>query len=155
MTTACAAGAPLRVGEPAPLFSLRAHPSGRVDLADYVGRRNVLLAFYPRDDSPVCIQEMCALSDNLDRFNSAGTHVFGVSRDSIASHETFADKYGLNLPLLSDEDGEVARAYGTLRDERGYCDRVLFVIDRDGVVRHVHEGMPAVEDLLNVVRRLS
>ncbi len=154
MITACAA-APLCVGDPAPLFSLRAHPSGRVDLADYVGQRNVLLAFYPRDDSPVCIQEMCALSDNLDRFNSAGTHVFGVSRDPVASHETFADKYGLNLPLLSDEDGEVARAYGALSEERGHCERVLFVIDRAGVVRHVHEGMPAVEDLLNVVRRLS
>jgi thioredoxin-dependent peroxiredoxin len=155
MTTACAAGAPLCVGDPAPLFSLRAWPSGRVDLADYAGQRNVLLAFYPRDDSPVCIQEMCALSDNMDRFNSAGTHVFGVSRDTVASHETFADKYGLNLPLLSDEDGEVARAYGALRGERGHCDRVLFVIDRGGVIRHVHEGMPAVEDLLNVVRRLS
>ncbi|HZY86575.1 MAG TPA: peroxiredoxin [Gemmataceae bacterium] len=155
MSTACAARARLCVGEPAPLFSLRAHPSGRVDLADYAGQRNVLLAFYPRDDSPVCIQEMCALSDNLDRFNSAGTHVFGVSRDSLASHETFADKYGLNLPLLSDEDGEVARAYGALRGARGHCERVLFVIDRGGLVRHVHEGMPSVADLLTAVRRLN
>jgi peroxiredoxin Q/BCP len=155
MTTACAAATPLCVGDPAPLFSLPAHPSGRVDLADYFGQRNVLLAFYPRDDSPICIQEMCALSDNMDRFNSAGTHVFGVSRDSVASHETFADKYGLNLPMLSDEDGDVARAYGALRDDRDFCERVLFVIDRAGVVRHVHEGMPSVEDLLAVVRRLS
>jgi thioredoxin-dependent peroxiredoxin len=155
MTPACAAATHLCVGDPAPLFSLRAWPSGRVDLADYVGQRNVLLAFYPKDDSPVCIQEMCALSDNLDRFNSAGTHVFGVSRDSVASHEAFADKYGLNLPLLSDEDGAVARAYGALRSGRAYCERVLFVIDRRGVVRHVHEGMPAVEDLLTAVRRLT
>ena len=155
MTTACAAATPLCAGDPAPLFSLRAHPSGRVDLADYAGHRNVLLAFYPRDDSPVCIQEMCALSDNLDRFNSAGAHVFGVSRDSVASHETFADKYGLNLPLLSDEDGEVARTYGALVEERGHCERVLFVIDCGGIIRHVHEGMPSVEDLLDVVRRLS
>jgi peroxiredoxin Q/BCP len=154
MTPVCAA-THLGVGEAAPLFSLRAWPSGRVDLADYAGQRNVLLAFYPRDDSPVCVQEMCALSDNLDRFNSAGAHVFGVSRDSLASHETFADKYGLNLPLLSDEDGEVARAYGAWQWERGHCERVLFVIDRDGVVRHVHEGMPAVEDLLIAVRRLT
>ncbi len=155
MTTACAAATPLCVGDPAPLFSLRAHPSGRVDLADYVGHRNVLLAFYPRDDSPVCIQEMCALSDNMDRFNSAGTHVFGVSRDSVASHETFADKYGLNLPLLADEDGEVARAYGAMSEERDHCERVLFVVDRSGVIRHVHEGMPSVEDLLGVVRELD
>jgi peroxiredoxin Q/BCP len=91
----------------------------------------------------------------MDRFNSAGTHVFGVSRDSVASHETFADKYGLNLPLLSDEDGEVARAYGAMNDDRGHCERVLFVIDCAGAIRHVHEGMPVVEDLLNVVRRLS
>jgi peroxiredoxin len=155
MTPACAVATHLCVGDPAPLFSLHAWPSGRVDLADYVGQRNVLLAFYPRDDSPVCIQEMCALSDNLDRFNSAGTHVFGVSCDSVASHETFADKYGLNLPLLSDEDGEAARAYGALHEEGGHCERVLFVIDRRAVVRHVHEGMPSVEDLLTAVRRLS
>lgn len=144
----------LNIGDAAPAFDLAAYPSGRFTLADFAGKRNILLAFYPKDDTPGCTREMCAFSDDLARFLDANTAVLGVSCDDVASHSAFAQKYKLGITLLADVDGTVGKAYGAIGD-RPVADRVLFVIDKEGVVRHIHKGMPDNNGLLSVIQGLS
>jgi peroxiredoxin Q/BCP len=144
-----------RLGEPAPDFDLPAHPAGRVRLADYRGKSNVILAFYPKDDTPGCTREMCAFSADLDQFAELGTVVFGVSFDDAASHANFAAKHNISIPLLADVGGKVSAAYGAARLGADYADRVLFLIDKQGIVRHVHHGMPTNLTLLQALQGLN
>ncbi|HEY9867925.1 MAG TPA: peroxiredoxin [Candidatus Obscuribacterales bacterium] len=143
-----------QVGEPAPKFKLPAYPSGTISLDDYAGKKNVILAFYPKDDTPGCTKEMCSFSEDLSHFEAAGTQVLGISCDSVSSHQSFAGKFSLKQPLLSDGEGTVARAYGVVREGRAMANRVLFVIDKSGIIRHVVEGMPENADLLELVKKL-
>ena len=105
----------LHEGDPAPAFDLPAHPQGRVTLAEFRGKKNVLLAFYPEDDTPDCTREMCGFSTDIGPFASANTAVLGISCDNVTRHAAFAAKYGLSVVLLADEDCAVGRAYGAVR----------------------------------------
>jgi thioredoxin-dependent peroxiredoxin len=145
----------LKVGDKAPKFSLPAHPAGNVTLESFQGKKNVILAFYPKDDTPGCTKEMCSFSDDLGKFNSAGTEVLGISVDDSTSHGEFAAKHKLNQRLLADTDKKVSQAYGAIKADKPYTERILFVIDKQGVIRHIHEGMPSNEELLTVVQGLK
>jgi peroxiredoxin Q/BCP len=145
----------LREGDAAPAFDLPAHPGGRVALADYRGKKNVILAFYPKDDTPGCTREMCNFSTDSRRFTEADTVVLGISRDNVTSHGAFAAKYGLDVVLLADTDGAVGTAYGAVYGGRAMPDRILFVIDKEGIIRHVYRGMPENGVLLSVLRKLG
>lgn len=144
----------LNIGDQAPKFSLPAHPSGTISLDDFLGKKNVILAFYPKDDTPGCTKEMCTFSDDLSKFNDAGTQVLGISCDTMDSHGKFAAKHNLQLPLLADDKQTVAKAYGAVREGRENADRVLFLIDKEGTIRYIHNGMPSNEELLEMVRKL-
>lgn len=98
---------------------------------------------------------MCSFSGDLSRFDDASTVVLGISCDNVESHSDFTTKYDLKTPLLADTDGAVCRSYGVLQGQPGYPERVLFVIDRQGVVRHVHQGMPDNDALLGVIQGLA
>src|SRR5271156_1131431 len=100
-------------GDVAPKFKLPAYPAGTVSLDDYLGKKNVILAFYPKDDTPGCTKEMCAFSEDLSKFETANTVVLGISCDKVDSHETFSGKFALKQVLLADEHGEIGKAYGT------------------------------------------
>src|SRR4051794_28332854 len=130
------------VGDRAPLFSLPDQGGGTVSLSDFFGVRNVVLAFYPRDDTPGCTLEMCAFSQDLERFSAADLQVLGISCDSVESHAGFTTKHRLAVPLLADVGGEVARAYGVFDEAKQRARRVLFVIDPTGGGRSLLEGMP-------------
>jgi peroxiredoxin Q/BCP len=145
----------LKVGDKAPKFKLHAYPSGQVALDDFAGKKNVILAFYPKDDTPGCTKEMCAFSDDLSKFSAAGTEVLGISVDDLGSHGQFAGKHKLNQRLLADPDKQVSTAYGALKPDKAYTDRILFVIDKQGTIRHIHEGMPTNSELLDMVKSLS
>src|ERR1700688_4399152 len=95
------------VGQPAPRFELTAFPSGNVKLADYAGKKNVILAFYPKDSTPGCTIEMCGFSKDLSKFASTDTEVLGISCDSVNSHEKFAGRFKLKQNLLADPGGVV------------------------------------------------
>jgi len=142
-------------GEAAPPFDLPAHPRGRVALADFRDKHNVILAFYPKDDTPGCTREMCGFSADRDKFAEAGAVVLGISCDDIASHRVFAAKYTLSITLLADADRVAGAAYGTVQGDRDSARRVLFVIDRAGIIRHVHQGMPDNAALLELLRGLG
>ncbi|HEY9784391.1 MAG TPA: peroxiredoxin [Candidatus Obscuribacterales bacterium] len=142
-------------GDQAPRFNLKSYPPGEVKLDDYIGKKNVILAFYPKDDTPGCTKEMCTFSEDLSKFENANTVVFGISCDDVASHEKFATKYDLKHKLLADEGGRVGRQYGTVTEGKSNASRVLFVIDKKGMIQRIIEGMPDNNQLLEIVSKLG
>jgi len=131
------------VGQAAPAFTLPAHPEGSIKLRQFKGQKNVILYFYPRDDTPGCTTEACGFRDNLAALESADTVVLGVSSDSVESHRKFAAKFGLTFPLLADEDHSVCEKYGVWVEKNMYgkksmgIQRATFLIGKDGQVARV------------------
>jgi peroxiredoxin Q/BCP len=120
-------------GDPAPDFELDG-TAGRFRLSEHRGERVVLL-FYPGDHTPVCTRQFCSYRDNADDFAALDATVVGISSQSVESHESFAAEHGLNVPLLADEDGAVAQAYGAHAPVLG-TKRAAIVVDEQGVVRY-------------------
>lgn len=145
----------LQVGQDAPSFKLKAYPSGEYSLDQFKGKKNVILAFYPKDDTPGCTTENCAFRDDLSKFENTNTQVFGISCDDLKSHEAFSKKFKFTHPLLADVAGEIARKYGTFQDTKGYSSRKLFIIDKNGKVQKIIDGMPTNSELLEFVKNLK
>jgi thioredoxin-dependent peroxiredoxin len=122
-----------REGDPAPDFELPGTGGKTYRLADYRGRK-LVLAFYPGDFTPVCTKQFCSYRDEGDRLDAIDAAVLGISPQSVASHERFAQEKSLNVPLLADEDKRVAKAYGIVAGPM--VRRATFVIDEEGIVRH-------------------
>ena len=127
-----------QIGDPAPDFEL-AGTDGTFRLSEHRGER-VILLFYPGDNTPVCARQFCSYRDNPDAFSQLGATAVGISSQSIESHEKFRDKHGLTVPLLADEDGAVAKAYGARRPVGG-TNRVVVIVDEQGIVRHRHDPL--------------
>ncbi len=131
------------VGSKAPAFDLPAYPEGRYKLSQFKGKQNVVLYFYPKDDTPGCTTEACEFRDKIDTFEAADTLVLGVSCDNLDSHEKFGDKFDLPFPLLSDEDHAVAEKYGVWVEKNMYgrksmgVQRATFLIDKQGKIAAV------------------
>lgn len=126
----------LAPGDPAPDFALQSGEGEEVRLSGLRGRW-VVIYFYPADDTPGCTAESCAFRDHHDDFVEAGATVLGVSSDSVDSHKSFAAKHDLPFSLLSDPDGEVRKQWGVRKTLGLLPGRVTFVLDAEGVVRHV------------------
>jgi peroxiredoxin Q/BCP len=150
----------LKPGDKAPSFKLKTTSGGEIASADLRGRKFVLY-FYPKDDTPGCTREACDFRDNLGRLRKEGVEVLGVSKDSLASHEKFRQKYGLPFDLLSDEGNVVARAYGAYGEKTMYGKKVLgtirstYLIDENGRVEAVWSPVKVdghVERVLEGVR---
>lgn len=147
------------VGEEAPDFELAGTGNATYRLSDYRGKW-VILAFYPGDFTPTCTRQFCSYRDGDDRLNELGVEVLGVSPQSVDSHNRFAAKHGLTVPLLADEGREVIRAYG-VGLPGGLVRRSIFIIDPDGVVRYRHvallglhyKDLSALGDALAAVRQ--
>jgi peroxiredoxin Q/BCP len=118
----------IEVGKKAPAFKLESSDGGTVKLADFAGKV-VVLYFYPRDNTPGCTVEAEGFRDAVPALKKLGAVVLGVSKDSIASHCKFRDKYDLNVPLLSDPDGKVLEAYGA------WGDKVMYGKKMKGIIR--------------------
>jgi len=129
-------GAPVAPGMRAPGFEARDQHGRSVRLADYAGKSNVVLYFYPKDDTPGCTREACSLRDGYPAILAAGAVVLGVSADGVDSHSAFAARYGLPFPILADPEGKLLRAYGVKWPLLTLAHRVTFIIDRQGIVRH-------------------
>jgi thioredoxin-dependent peroxiredoxin len=125
--------AKLNVGDPAPDFELPGTGAKTYRLSDYRGRK-LILAFYPGDFTAVCTRQFCSYRDQAERLDELGADVLGISPQSVDSHERFTQEKSLNVPLLADEDKEVARAYGVVAGPM--VRRAIFVIDEEGIVRH-------------------
>jgi thioredoxin-dependent peroxiredoxin len=125
------------VGEPAPDFELEG-TDGRFCLADHRGRRVVLL-FYPGDNTPVCTKQFCSYRDRAEDLAGLDAVVVGISSQDLESHEAFRQRHGLNVPLLADLDGAVAKAYGARAPVIGATRRAVVIVDEDGVVAYRHD----------------
>jgi thioredoxin-dependent peroxiredoxin len=152
----------VEVGKKAPAFTLESSDGGKVKLSDYAGKV-VVLYFYPRDNTPGCTIEAENFRDAIPALKKMGAVVLGVSKDSIASHCKFRDKYKLNFPLLTDADGKVMEAYGAWGDKVMYGKKMkgiirsTVIIDKSGKVAqhwpkvsvkgHVDEVVEAVKAL--------
>jgi peroxiredoxin Q/BCP len=126
----------LKPGDAAPSFSATTQDGSRVSLADYKGKKNLVLFFYVKDNTPGCTREARALRDAAERFAKLGTAIVGVSTNSAESHRRFASNNELEFPLLADTDGTIAKAYGVLRPTK-MAERTTFLIDEKGKIRHV------------------
>lgn len=130
---------PLSVGDKAPVFTAKDTHGTTVSLSDYAGK-NVVLYFYPKDDTPGCTKEACSFRDNYSEYQGKNIAVFGVSADDEVSHQKFTEKFNLPFPLLADVDGSIIKAYDVERG--GYAtpiaSRVTYVIDGSGVISHVY-----------------
>jgi thioredoxin-dependent peroxiredoxin len=150
--------AKLKEGDPAPEFELEGTGGRTFRLSDYRGK-GVVLIFYPGDFTPVCTRQFCSYRDDGDRLDALGIDVIGISPQSVDSHERFTEDHRLTVPLLADEDKSVAKSYGVV-GPGGFIRRATFVVDGEGIVRHVHVSLVGVgfddaEDLERAVAALA
>jgi peroxiredoxin Q/BCP len=150
----------LREGDPAPEFTAATNRSERVSLADYKGR-NVILYFYPRDDTPGCTKEACAFRDDFAAFQRQKAIVLGVSTDSEKSHKKFVEKYQLPFELVSDPDKKIAQAYGAWGEKMFMgvkyqgTHRVTFLIGPDGKIKKIWPKVKPAEHVAEVLAALA
>lgn len=142
------------VGELAPDFTLPGTGGQTYSLSSFRGQP-VVIVFYPGDDSPVCTKQLNSYNNELSAFEGVGAQVLAISAQDMASHESFAAKYGFKFPLLADTDKSVATAYGTV-GPLGFPRRSVFVVDGAGIVRYVHRAIAGltfrpVEELVAAV----
>jgi peroxiredoxin Q/BCP len=146
----------ISVGDKAPDF-VGESTHGRRSLSEYRGR-NVILYFYPRDQTPGCTMESCSLRDGADQIKAYDAGVLGVSTDDVDSHKRFASMHNLNFPLIADPDFSICRRYGVLNEERKVARRVTFVIDKEGIVRHIFPKVDInvhASEVMNVLKSLN
>lgn len=150
----------LQVNDKAPDFTMSVDGGDTVSLSDYKGQ-SLVLYFYPKDDTSGCTKQACGFSENLKAFDTLDCGVLGVSKDSVAKHDKFKAKYGLNFPLASDEDGDVCERYGVWKEKSMYgkkymgIERTTFLIDGNGIIRHIwHKVKVAdhIDDVLQVLK---
>jgi peroxiredoxin Q/BCP len=127
----------IKVGDLAPDFTLSSQFGDNVTLSEYFGKKNIVLFFYPKDESPGCTKEACSFRDSYQQLTDLGAEVLGVSAQSVESHVAFATHYGLPFILLSDKDNRVRELYGVPATMGIIPGRVTYVIDKKGVVRHI------------------
>ncbi len=148
----------VKVGEIAPDFTLTSQTGESVSLKDFQGKKCVVLYFYPKDDTPGCTAEACAFRDRYEVFKEAGAEVIGISGDNTKDHQQFATKYNLPFILLSDTGNKVRQLYGVPATLWVLPGRVTYVIDKDGVVRHIFDSMLEfqrhVDESLNTLKAI-
>lgn len=141
----------LRPGTPAPVFQAES-TAGRIDLNDYLGQKQIVLIFYPGDDTPVCTKQLCAVQDNYADFEQAQTVVFGVNPADEAKHQAFAGKFGYQFPLIVDADESIRKAYDVGKIlGLFFQQRIVYIIGKDGRIRYAKKGNPPVSELLKVI----
>ena len=154
----------IRIGDKAPEFSLYSSEKQLVHLSDFRGR-NVVLLFFPLAFTGTCTKELCATRDEMDVYNGLDTEVLGISIDTLQSLARYKQDYQFNFTLLSDFNKETVRAYDVMYEEfghnmRGVGKRAVFVIDGEGIVRHMEVlenagNLPDFDQVKNALRKLQ
>jgi peroxiredoxin Q/BCP len=134
-----------KVGDKAPDFTLPSQLGDNVTLSEYFGKKNVVLYFYPKDESPGCTREACTFRDSYEELTTLGAEVIGISSQSVESHRSFATHHGLPFILLSDAENKVRQLYGVPSTMGVIPGRVTYIIDKKGVVRHIFSSQTQAE----------
>ncbi len=149
----------IKIGSPAPDFALHTSTGDLVKLADFRGKKNVVVYFYPKDFTRGCTAEACSFRDSYEEFKNLGAEVIGISGQDQKSHQAFATEHRLPFILLSDMDGSVRKAYGVKKSLGIIPGRVSFVIDKQGIVRHAFvsqmRATAHVDEALVILKTLS
>ena len=147
----------LNIGDKAPNFTLPDKDGNLVSLSDFFGKR-IVLYFYPKDNTPGCTRQACAFAGAYRGFQEKGVEVIGISRDSVTSHQKFAEKYGLPFKILADTELEAIKAYGVWQEKKLYGKvsmgvvRTTFIIDAEGKIEKI---MPKVKPDTNAAEILE
>lgn len=149
----------ISIGSSVPLFSLKDQFGNTFQLSSVIGKKNLIIYFYPKDDSPGCTREACSFRDQYEVFNNNDTMIIGISAQSVKSHLQFAQKHRLNYTLLSDEGNKVRKQFGVPSNLMGLLPgRVTYVVNKEGKVvfmfnsqinagQHVEEALRIIKDL--------
>lgn len=154
MSTAVDQYQPLPVGEKAPDFELPDETGTTRKLADYQGK-NLVIVFYPKDQTPGCTRQLCALRDDREMFAGLNTEVIASNPGSADSHQRFIDKEGYNFPILVDADRTMAKNYHALKENGTSIERTVYVLDGEGVIRYAQQGLPPDEELAEAIRNFG
>ena len=150
----------LEVGTKAPDFELPDQNGELHRLSDYAGKK-VILYFYPKDSTPGCTKQACGFSERKPQFTEKGAVILGVSKDSVASHKKFEEKYGLSFTLLADPERKVIEAYDVWKEKKN-CGKIsmgvvrtTYLIDENGMIRKANDKVTAAEDPENMLQALD
>jgi len=150
---------PVVIGDKAPDFTLPSQMGDTVTLSEYFGKKNVVLYFYPKDETIGCTREACAFRDAYRVFVDLGAEVLGISGQSVESHKSFASHHGLPFLLLSDEGDKIRELYGVPSTMGLIPGRVTYIIDKKGTVRHIfnsqYQPQKHVDEAKHVIERLN
>ena len=148
----------VQVGDPAPDFTLSDADGKPVHFKDLIGKSEIVLYFYPKDETAGCTAQACAFRDSYEDFKALGAEVVGVSSDTVKSHQDFASKHSLPFILLSDENGRVRELFEVPKAFGVFPGRVTYIIDRKGIVRHTFDSLVGatkhIPDALKMLRQL-
>ncbi len=137
---------PLKEGDKIPFFSLRDQNGDLMDIKELIGRKNLVIYFYPKDGSPGCTRQACNFRDQSSAFDEADAKVIGISGQSVESHKRFAEAHNLTFPLLSDEDNKVRKMFGVPSDLFGILPgRVTYVVNKEGRIIYIYSSQTQVE----------
>ena len=149
----------IKVGDTAPEVSLQNQDGKTIHLSDYKGKKNVVLYFYPKAETPGCTKESCAFRDSFTVFTDAGAEVVGISSDTPEEQKKFATKYRLPFNLLSDLNGKTRKVFGVPTTLGLLPGRVTYIIDKKGVVRHIFNSQfnatKHVDEALKIIKELQ
>ncbi len=156
----------LQIGSQAPSFSLYASMKEKISLSDFSGKQNVLVLFFPQAFTGVCTKELCAVRDDISKYQHANAQVLAISVDSVFTLAKFKEEQGLNFPLLSDFNKEASTVYGSIYASftdmgmKGVSKRSAFIIDKEGVIQYAEVlesagDVPNFEAINEVLARLS
>ena len=148
----------IAVGQTAPDFSLQNQDKQEVKLSDFIGKKNVVLMFYPLDWSPVCTNEHACMVNDMKSFATLDAEVLGVSVDSVWSHKAYAEKMGIKYSLLADFQprGAMAEKYGVYLADKGITGRAIVIVNKDGKIAWIKNyDIPVVPDLNEVATALQ
>lgn len=156
----------ITVGSKLPSFSLKNQNSEQFYIADYIGKKNLVIYFYPKDDTPGCTAEACSFRDEYEDFKLLDAEVIGISADSPESHKNFATKHNLSFTLLSDNENKLRKLFGVPTNLFGLLPgRVTYIVDKNGVVihifnsqlnakKHVSEAKKIINELNNIEEKI-
>jgi peroxiredoxin len=148
----------IAVGQAAPEFTLKDQSMAEVKLADYRGKKNVVIMFYPLDWSPVCTNEHACVVNDMKKFDTLDAQVLGLSVDSAWSHKAYAEKMGIKYPLLADFNpkGAVAEKFGVYLADKGITGRAIAIVDKTGKIAWFKNyDIPVVPDINEVAQALA
>ena len=150
----------IKIGDQCPNFELLNQFGEKVAINNFIGKQNLVIYFYPKDDTPGCTKQACSFRDTFETFVDQGAMVIGISSDSVTKHSNFAKKYNLQFPLLADEKKHVRKLFGVPTNLLGLIPgRVTYIVDKKGIVQGVFNSQldveQHVEEALKVLKGLE